>query len=169
MQHSNCLFVAVLSVLTDDDIRELQVVDPCAAVLTSLENSDTDTASSDTDSEEHPDLPEPLTALFDVTHRELSPQEMQVKCEDTFHRLKTTLQPHQCEKLEFVRITSTKLHQSTTTDKISKTYLNNIMQYKRTELNVPSVLWGKNMEETARQAYTACPKAIQISASAHVA
>lgn len=86
MQHSNCLFVALLSVLTDDDILELQVVDPCAAVLISLENSDTDTASSDTDSEEHPDLPEPLTALFDVTLRELSPQEMQVKCEE-LHKL----------------------------------------------------------------------------------
>lgn len=53
------------------------------------------------------------------------------------------------------RITSTKFHHATPTDKISKTDLNDIMQYKRTELNVPSVLWGKNMEETARQAYTA--------------
>ncbi|KAI4819323.1 hypothetical protein KUCAC02_004575, partial [Chaenocephalus aceratus] len=68
-----------LTVLTDDDIRELRDVDPGAAVLTSLENSDTDTASSDTDSEEHPDLPEPLTALFDATLRELSPQEMNMK------------------------------------------------------------------------------------------
>ncbi|KAG1925610.1 protein ALP1-like [Pimephales promelas] len=40
-------------------------------VLTSLENSDTDTASSDTDSEEHPDLPEPLTALFDETNKNI--------------------------------------------------------------------------------------------------
>ncbi|XP_030253461.1 uncharacterized protein LOC115569598 [Sparus aurata] len=161
----------VWRVLTDEDIQELRDVYPGAAVLTSLDNSDTDTASSDTDSEEHPDLPEPLTALFDTTLRDLSPQEMEVKCEDTFHKLKTTLHPHQCEKLEFVtrqqsrsnewhtyragRITSTKFHHATTTDKISKTYLNDIMQYNKTELNVPSVLWGKNMEETARQAYTA--------------
>lgn len=157
MQHSNCVFLLLCyqcwKMITSGNCRLWTPVLQC---LTSLENSDTDTASSDTDSEEHPDLPEPLTALFDVTLRELSPQEMQVKCEDTFHRLKTTLQPHQCEKLEFVtrqqskskdwytyragRITSTKLHQSTTTDKISKTYLNDIMQYKRTELNVPSVL-----------------------------
>ena len=146
-------------------------MDPGVAVLTSLENSDTDTASSDPDSEELPDLPEPLTALFDATLRELSPQEIQVKCQDTFHRLKTTLQPHQCEKLEFVtrqqsmskewntyragRITSTKFHHATTTDKISMTYLTDIMQYNKTQLNVPSVLWGQNMEETARQAYTA--------------
>lgn len=64
-----CLFVVLSSALTDDDIRELQVVDPGAAVLTSLENSDTDTASSDTDTDEHRDLPEPLTALFNTTHR----------------------------------------------------------------------------------------------------
>ncbi|KAI4796434.1 hypothetical protein KUCAC02_026986 [Chaenocephalus aceratus] len=64
-----------LTVLTDDDIRELRDVDPGAAVLT----SDTDTASSDPDAEEHPDLPEPLTALFDATLRELSPQEMNMK------------------------------------------------------------------------------------------
>ncbi len=28
------------------------------------------------------------------------------------------------------------------------------MQYNHTPLNVPSVFWGKSMEETARQAYT---------------
>lgn len=87
--------------LTDDDIKELQIIAPGAAVLTSLENSDTDTAS-DTDTEEHSNLPEPLTVLFDGTLRELSPQELQVKSEDTFHRLKNKLQPHQCERLEFV-------------------------------------------------------------------
>ena len=48
--------MALLSVLTDDDIRELQVVDPGVAVLTSLENSDPLTASSDPDSEELPDF-----------------------------------------------------------------------------------------------------------------
>ena len=63
-------------------------MDPGAAVLTSLENSDMETASSDTDTEEQQDLPEPLTALFNTTLRELSPQEMQAKSEGTFHRLK---------------------------------------------------------------------------------
>lgn len=171
MQHNNCLFFALSSELTDDDIRELQVVGPDAAVLTSLENSDTDTASSGSDAEEQQDLPEPLTALFDTTLRELSPQEIQVKSEETFHRLKTELQAHQCEKLEFVtrqqskskdwhahrvgRITSTKFHHATTADKISKTYLMDIMQYNKTQLNVPAVLWGESMEDTAKQAYTA--------------
>lgn len=55
------------SELTDDDIRELQFVDPDATVMTSLVNSDTETASSDSDTEEQADLPEPLTALFNPT------------------------------------------------------------------------------------------------------
>lgn len=97
-----CLVVALSSELTDDDIRELQVVVPRAAVLTSLENSDMETASSDTDTEEQQDLPGPLTALFNTTLKELSTQEMQVKIEESFHRLKTKLHPHQCEKLEFL-------------------------------------------------------------------
>ncbi len=41
-----------------------------------------------------------------------------------------------------------------TADNISNTYLSEIMQYNHTPLNVPSVFWGKSMEETARQAYT---------------
>lgn len=64
-------------VLTDDDVRELQVVDPEAAVLTSLENSDTDAASSD-DEEEHPDLPDPLTASLSTSSSDLTPRELQV-------------------------------------------------------------------------------------------
>ncbi len=155
--------------LTDDDIQELQIIAPGAAVLTSLENSDTDTASN-TDTEEHSNLPEPLTALFDGTLRELSPQELQVKSEDTFHRLKNKLQPHQCESLEFVtrqqssskdwqtyragQITSTRFYRVATADNISNTYLSEIMQFNHTPLNAPSVFWGKSMEETARQAYT---------------
>uniref|UniRef100_A0A1A8G6W1 Zinc finger PHD-type domain-containing protein n=1 Tax=Nothobranchius korthausae TaxID=1143690 RepID=A0A1A8G6W1_9TELE len=159
-----------LRALTDDDILELKAVEPEAAVLTSMDNSDTDTASSDTDTEEQTGLPEPLTALFDTTLRELSPQELNVKCEETFQRLKTTTQHHQLEQLQWVtrqqskshdwhihragRITSTKFHHVATTDKLSKNYIMNIMQYNKTTLNVSSVIWGENMEQTARQHYS---------------
>lgn len=169
--YNNCLLVALSLALTDDDIRELKVVAPDAAVLTSMDDSDTDTASSDTDTEEQPGMPEPLTALFSPAHRELSPQETLAKSEETFHKLKTKLQHDQCEKLEWVtrqqsrsnnwhihragRITSTKFHHVTTTDKISKNYLIDIMQYNQTKLNVPSVVWGQDMEETASKEYTA--------------
>lgn len=96
-------------------------------VLTSLENSDTDTASSDTDSEEHPDLPEPLTSLFDVTLREHHQSEEFVTWQQSKSKDWYTYRAG--------RITSTKLHHYhdlTMTDKISKTYLNDIRQYKRT-------------------------------------
>lgn len=75
---------------------------PSTTVLTSLENSDMDTASSNSDNEEHVDLPEPLTALFSLTFRDLSPQEIHAKCEETFLRLKIKLLPHHCERVEFL-------------------------------------------------------------------
>lgn len=93
-----------------------------------------------------------------------------MKSEEKFHELKTKLKHHECEKLELVtrqqsksntwhthragRITSTKFHHVTATDKISKNYLKNIMEYNKTKLNVPSVVWGQDMEETARKDYT---------------
>ncbi|XP_073334198.1 uncharacterized protein [Pagrus major] len=156
--------------LTDDDIRELKVIAPNAVVLTSFEDSDTDTASEDTDDEEQQGMPEPLTSLFSSANTELSPQEILVKSEEVFLGLETKLKAHGCQKLESVtrqqskstcwhahragRITSTKFYHITTTDKISTNYLQNIMQYNQTQLNIPSVLWGQQMEETARKAYT---------------
>lgn len=70
--HNNFLLFALSLALTDDDIRELKALAPNAAVLTSFEDSDTDTASEDTNDEEQPGMPEPLTALFSAAHRELS-------------------------------------------------------------------------------------------------
>lgn len=70
-------------------------MEPGAAVLTSSENSDMDTASSDTETKGHPDIPEPLTVLFDPALRKQSPEKMQFKI------LKMKL-PHQSKKLEFV-------------------------------------------------------------------
>lgn len=81
--------------LTGNGIRELQVVEPDAVVLTRSENSDMDTASSDAETKGHPDIPEPLTVLFDPAIRKHSPEKMQFKI------LKMKL-PHQSEKLEFV-------------------------------------------------------------------
>lgn len=162
--------VFISSELTDDDLKELCVVVPDAAVLTSMDNSDTDTASSDNDTDDRPDLPELLTALYDPTLRELPPQEIQARSEDLFHRLRTKLRPDQCEKLETItqqqsqskdwhthragRITSSTFHRvCRSTDKTSKASLMKIMHYDKKELNVPAVLWGKEMEDTARQYY----------------
>lgn len=162
MQHNNCLFVTLLSALTDEDIRELHNVEPDAVVLTSMENSDTETASSDNNEEEHPGLPEPLTALFNASYRGLLPQELHDRSKETFHRLKTKLQHHHCKRLESVTRQQSKsrewhIHRAgritTTTDNISKTYLMDLMHCTAETLNVPPVVWGQDMEETARQAY----------------
>lgn len=92
---------------------------------------------------------------------------MQAKSEETFHRLKTTtssiwetgicntatLKDKGLHAYRTGWTTSTKFHYATTTDKLSKTKLIDIMQYNNE--NVPSLLRGENMEEMARQAYTA--------------
>lgn len=70
-------------------------MEPDAAMLTSSKNSDTDTASSDTETKRHPDIPELLTVLFDPALRKRSLEKMQFKI------LKMKL-PHQSKKLEFV-------------------------------------------------------------------
>ena len=114
-------------------------------------------------------MPEPLTALFSAAHRELSPQETQVKSEEKFIELKNNLKSHQCEKLEAVtrqqskstnwhvhragRITSTKFYHVTTTGILSTNNLINIMEYNNITLNVPAVVWGQEMEDRARQGY----------------
>lgn len=62
------------------------------AVLMSLENNDMDTASSNSDTWEHVDLHEPLTLLYFTLHSETSDyKKIQIKCEETFLRLKAKL------------------------------------------------------------------------------
>lgn len=158
-------------VLTDEDIMELHEIAPHAAALTSLENSDTDTASSgsDTETEEELCLPDPLTALYDSSLRQFCPHEIQIRSKEVYKQLQTNLQPIQYQKLELItrqqsqskvwftyragRITSTKFHRVCTTDKISIECLKDIMQYSNSPLEVPSVRWGKSMEAVARQCY----------------
>ncbi|KAL0195047.1 hypothetical protein M9458_008619, partial [Cirrhinus mrigala] len=85
-----------------EDIAELKELAPDAAVLTSIECSDTD-STSDSDTETG-DLPEPLVALYDANLRCLSQNEL---------------------------------------------------HYNKQELShVPAVLWGRDMEDTARRQYT---------------
>ncbi len=64
------------SELTDEDIAELKVLAPNAAVLTSMDYSDTDSAS-ESDMETGGDLPEPLVALYDADLRCLCQNELQ--------------------------------------------------------------------------------------------
>ncbi len=73
------------SELRHEDIKKLKLLEPKAAVLTSLDCSDTDsTAESEKENE---DPLEPLAALYDENLRGLSPSESQKKSEETFSKL----------------------------------------------------------------------------------
>ncbi len=86
------------SELTDEDIAELKVLAPNAAVLTSMDYSDTDSASES--DMETGDLPEPLVALYDADLRCLCQNELQERSEETFERLGKELTNEQCVNLE---------------------------------------------------------------------
>ncbi|RXN19909.1 Inhibitor of growth [Labeo rohita] len=157
--------------LTDEDIAELKELAPDAAVLTSIECSDTD-STSDSDTETG-DLPDPLVALYDANLRCLSQNELQERSEETFERLGKLLTNEQCVNLEHTtknqahsqawhlhstgRITSTTLHRVCTvvTESTKTNLVKQVMHYNKQELShVPAVLWGRDMEDTARRQYT---------------
>lgn len=116
-------------------------------------------------------MPEPLTALFSAAHCDLSPEQIRVKCEETFQQLKTKLKSDQCEKLDQVtrqqtkstawdlhragRITGTKFYRVTTPDTLSASTLQSVMEYNQGALNVPAIVWGREMEDRAQQDYAA--------------
>ena len=53
-------------------------------MLTTLQDSDTDTASED---ESEDQLPEPLTAMYSRSARELSPEDFTAKCNATYSKM----------------------------------------------------------------------------------
>ncbi|KAL0966883.1 hypothetical protein UPYG_G00301350 [Umbra pygmaea] len=144
-----------------------------AAVLTRIVNVYRTMDSSPRDTTTNPaDLPELLTALYDVSLRDVTLDKIQVKSEESFQRLKENLTRNQCETLELIsreqakcqawhqhrvgRITSTAFHRvcnaSKNTDRIN--LVKKTMHYGESELcHVPAVRWGRDMEETARQHY----------------
>ena len=83
-------------VVTDEHIKKLKLLEPKAAVLTSLDCSDTDTASD----KENEDPLEPLAALYDENLRGLSSTELQEKSDETFSRLRKEMTQEKCENLE---------------------------------------------------------------------
>ncbi|KAL0167310.1 hypothetical protein M9458_039154, partial [Cirrhinus mrigala] len=139
-----------------EDIAEVKELAPDAAVLTSIEGSDTDSASES--DMETGDLPEPLQ------------NELQERSEETFERLGKKLTNEQCVNLELMtknqahsqswdlhrtgRITSMALHCVCTvvTESAKTNLVKQVMHYNRQELSyVPAVLWGRDMEDTARR------------------
>lgn len=167
----NIVVLCHLLELTDEDIQELYSIAPDAAVLTSIENSDTDTASeSELELEHPPELPGPLTALYNPTLRQHTHGDIRDKCEEAYLNMRRNIHPDQCEKLESItklqaksqdwhthragRITSTTFYTVCIGDHLHKTTLDKIMRYHDTNIQVPAVVWGKDKEEIARECYT---------------
>lgn len=142
---------------------------PGAAVLTSIAAADSET---DTASEAEPDieLPEPLTAMHDPSARDLSPVDLQIKCDAAYTKLQKLCTEERLTYLQEVteeqaksaiwkmhrvgRITGTTFHRVThATDLSTDSLVQQLMHYNEKELTVPAVMWGRSMEGTARQCY----------------
>ena len=158
--------------LTDEDILELRTVAPKAVILTSMDNSDTDTASETEDCDTPADnLPEPLVGLYDADLRGLNLNEIQERSELTFNQIKQRLTHEQCVNLEVTtkeqaqskpwhthrtgRITSTTFHRACTVkaDSAKIKLVKDIMHYDNVDLNCNAVLWGRENEDIARRQY----------------
>lgn len=70
-------FFCHITELTDDDLWELRDIAPRAAILTSMNLSDTDSAS---ESDSDMSLPEPLPSMFDDRLRGLQPDTVKERC-----------------------------------------------------------------------------------------
>lgn len=128
--------------------------------------------SSDTDTVSEIDsaIPQPLTAMYEPAARDLSPADLNVKCQVSYDKMKATITPALTENLQEVtslqsqcnawkihragRVTGSTFHRVLTCKPSSIVNLvKKMMQYEDKELSVPAVLWGKQMEVTARQRY----------------
>lgn len=128
--------------------------------------SDTDTAS-----ETENELPEPLTAMFEPSARHLTSGELRDKCEASYGKIRSSYTASKVEFLEDVtkeqikcttwnmhrvgRITGSTFHKVVTCKDSFQTVVKQLMQYDSKDLTVPAVMWGRQMEETARQCYLA--------------
>ncbi|XP_051985600.1 putative helicase mov-10-B.1 [Xyrauchen texanus] len=153
--------------LTDNDLRENRSIAPYAAIPTSMDVSDQDSAS---ESDIETNLPEPLSSVYDKPLRGLPPQVLKEKSLEIYQRLKNKLTLDQCETLERTtreqskctawhthregRITSTNFHLWCKDAEPKDNDIINIMHYNKTEgPQVQAVFWGREMEDTARKCY----------------
>lgn len=120
-----------------------------------MESSDTDTAS-EFELEDPPELPEPLTAMYDPTLRQQTPVDIIEKCEEAYLNLKKNIHPDQHERLEATtkqqaksqdwhahragRITSTTFYSVCKGDRPHKTTLMKIMLDQDNNIQVLAVV-----------------------------
>lgn len=70
--------------ITMEDLQALKNICPDAALFTSINTA----ADSDTASESGSELPEPLTAMYDPSARDLSSADLQEKCKTSYGRMR---------------------------------------------------------------------------------
>ena len=88
------------SAITTEDLQALKNICPEAAIFTSINtaaDSDTDTAS-----ESGCELPEPLTAMFDPSARDLSTADLQEKCKKIYEKMRGQCTTDRLEHLQDV-------------------------------------------------------------------
>ena len=166
------------SAITTEDLQALKNICPEAAIFTSINtaaDSDTDTAS-----ESGCELPEPLTAMFDPSARDLSTADLQEKCKKIYEKMRGQCTTDRLEHLQDVtkeqakcttwglhrvgRVTGSNFHRIIKCkDSSADSVMKLIMQYDATDLTVPAVMWGKQMEDTARKNYETEMKKIHMN------
>lgn len=114
-------------------------------------------------------LPKPLTSLFNDSNKQLTPQELENKYEATFNNLKAT--DEECEYLKkstinqsnsltwheqrVGRITASVANDvlHTSVDNPSQSLVKKICYQNKKQINVPSLMWGREKEKNALDQY----------------
>ena len=159
-----------------EKLAELRELSPNAAIFTSLPSSERDKPASDYDTvtaEENEDslLPEPLTSLFDYNAINMEGVLLQEFAVKKFSDYESCFNQDLYDRLTAITISQSlsnvwRLHRvgritaSNFYDVIhcksgkSKTLLNKLMNYVAVPPNLPSIVYGREMEAVAKKSYT---------------
>lgn len=116
------------------------------------------------------DIPEPLTAIYDPSAKDLTAEDLSAKCCTVYEYLNRVTTLESLSLLEQVtqeqaknqswhvhrmgRITGTMFHRVfTSRDSSRANLIADVMRYEEKELNVAAVKWGRDMEDRARARY----------------
>ena len=108
--------------------------------------------------------------MFDPSARDLSTADLQEKCKKIYEKMRGQCTTDRLEHLQDVtkeqakcttwglhrvgRVTGSNFHRIIKCkDSSADSVMKLIMQYDATDLTVPAVMWGKQMEDTARKNY----------------
>ncbi len=153
---------------------------PNAALFASINT----TADSDTDttSETEHELPEPLTAMYEPSARDLPSADLKEKCKISYDKMRRQCTTNRLKHLQDVtkeqakcttwnilraqRITGSSFHSVVKCrDSSVESVVKQLMQYESPDLTFPAVVWGRQMKDTARKCYETEMKKIHMNFS----